>query len=343
MLVVLLATGALLINYAGDFLAPILTGVVFAYVLDGGITYLGRRLNMPRAWSLTVVYLAFLLLVSALVLFVVPVLSGQIAQFLNDLPGLIGRGRELLLKLPDLYPDFFTEDFVGNFIDSLSGYIAAIGDDLLGLTLSSVAGFISVLIYLVLVPLMIFFFLKDKQLILSWLGRFMPKSENRELTSRVWRDLNAGAMGYIHGKLIEIALMWVVHWIAFELLGLRYAPLLSFLVGLSVVVPFLGAAVVTLPIALVGYAQWGFSDPFLYLLLVYAVLQFIDGNILVPLLFSEVVKIHPVAIIAAVIVFGHIWGIWGVFFAIPLATLVKAVLEAWPRESDDGAAPTGGP
>ncbi len=64
----------------------------------------------------------------------------------------------------------------------------------------------------------------------------------------------------------------------------------------------------------------------------YLVIQGLDGNVLVPLLFSEVVDLHPIAIIAAVLVFGALWGFWGVFFAIPLATLVKAVFHAWPTQ-----------
>ena len=64
---------------------------------------------------------------------------------------------------------------------------------------------------------------------------------------------------------------------------------------------------------------------------VYIVIQMLDGNVLVPLLFSEAVNLHPVAIIVAVLFFGGIWGLWGVFFAIPLATLIKAVINAWPK------------
>ena len=63
---------------------------------------------------------------------------------------------------------------------------------------------------------------------------------------------------------------------------------------------------------------------------IYGVIQFLDGNLLVPLLFSEVVNLHPVAIIVAVVFFGSLWGIWGVFFAIPLATLIQAIIKAWP-------------
>ena len=94
----------------------------------------------------------------------------------------------------------------------------------------------------------------------------------------------------------------------------------------------MGAAVVTIPIAFVAYFQWGFGAEFAYVMIAYVVIQFLDGNILVPLLFSEVVNLHPVAIIAAVLVFGGIWGIWGVFFAIPLATLINAVIKAWPNK-----------
>ena len=107
--------------------------------------------------------------------------------------------------------------------------------------------------------------------------------------------------------------------------------LLAVLVGLSVIVPYVGATVVTIPVFLVGFFQWGFSGELLQVIVAYAVLQLIDGNILVPLIFSETVNLHPISIITAVLVFGGLWGFWGVFFAIPLATLVQAVMRAAPR------------
>jgi putative permease len=79
--------------------------------------------------------------------------------------------------------------------------------------------------------------------------------------------------------------------------------------------------------------QWVFGNDFFWLFGAYGVIQFLDGNLLVPVLFSEVVNLHPVFIIVSVLLFGGIWGFWGVFFAIPLATLVKAVFNAWPRRA----------
>jgi putative permease len=114
---------------------------------------------------------------------------------------------------------------------------------------------------------------------------------------------------------------------------LGYAALLSLLVGLSVLIPYIGAAVVTIPVALVGFFQWGWTNDFFTLVIVYGVIQALDGNVLVPLLFSEAVNLHPIAIILGVLVFGGIWGLWGVFFAIPLTTLIKALLQSWPRKN----------
>ena len=107
------------------------------------------------------------------------------------------------------------------------------------------------------------------------------------------------------------------------------------MVGFSVLIPYIGAAVVTIPIAFVAYVQWGWGWDFGQVIIAYAIIQALDGNVLVPLLFSEALNLHPVAIIVAILVFGGLWGFWGIFFAIPLATVVQAVLKAWPRAGKD--------
>ena len=136
---------------------------------------------------------------------------------------------------------------------------------------------------------------------------------------------------YVRGKFLEIVVVWVVTFVAFAAMGLQFAMLLALMVGLSVIVPYIGAVVVTVPVALVAFFQWGWSSEFLWLMGVYLIIQGLDGNLLVPLLFSEVVDLHPIAIIVAVLVFSGLWGFWGVFFAIPLATVVQSILKAWPR------------
>jgi len=120
-------------------------------------------------------------------------------------------------------------------------------------------------------------------------------------------------------------------YIVFASLGLPYAVLMAILVGLSVIIPIFGAILVTIPVVLIGLYEWGLSVNFYWLLGLYLVIQMLDGNVLVPVLFSKRNNLHPVIIIIAVLFFGGIWGFWGLFFAIPLATFIKAIINSWPE------------
>ena len=330
-LIVLLVAVVIVLNVASDILTPLIIALVLAYILDGAVDLL-KQWHLSSTLALTSVYLLFIGIVLFILVVLLPLMTVEITDFLRDLPAIASRGQNLLLQLPQTYPEFIEEQQITNFIASLREEIANVGQSVLSTLLVSIQGFITILVYLVLVPLLVFFFLKDKDLLLSWAAKLLPRKENRALTTQVWQEANQKVSNYIRGKLLEILIVWVVSWIVFAALGLNYAPLLSFLVGISVIVPFLGAAVITIPVAMVAYAQWGLSAEFAYLMIAYAIIQFLDGNLLVPFLFSEVVNLHPVAIISAILIFGGIWGVWGVFFAIPLATVVNAVLKAWPRE-----------
>jgi putative permease len=204
--------------------------------------------------------------------------------------------------------------------------LASVGQNVLSASVSSIPSIIAVVIYLVLVPLLVYFFLMDRYRITRWLKHYLPTQ--RRLISQVWSEVYAQIGNYVRGKVLEMIIVWIVCYMAFVLLGLQYAMLLSALVGLSVIIPYIGAVVVTVPVLVIGFLQWGWGTHFISLLITYSVIIALDANILVPLLFSEAVDLHPVAIIIAILVFGGLLGFWGVFFAIPLATLVKAILHA---------------
>jgi putative permease len=194
---------------------------------------------------------------------------------------------------------------------------------------ASVISLITAMVYLILVPVLIFFLLKDKMALIDWFSQFLPR--DRHLSVSVWQEVDMQIGNYVRGKFVEILILGVVSYITFSAFGLHYAMLLAVFMGLQVIIPYVGATLVTFPVLGVAYLQWGIGDDFMYILIAYSIIQAIDGVVLVPLLFSEAVNLHPIAIIVAILFFGGLWGFWGVFFAIPLATLVKAVLTAWPR------------
>jgi putative permease len=328
LLLILLVTSVTVLMTMGEMLAPVLAAIVIAYLLEGLVGNMHCR-YIPRLAAVIVVFSIFLTVVGFISFVLFPLLSYQFSQFLQELPNMIARGQELLMQLPQRYPEFISSEQLEGLINALRSGIRNMGTNMLVYSLASITTLMTLVVYLVLVPLLVFFFLKDKDVIINWLVDFLPKE--RAVATRVWKEMDAQIGNYVRGKVYEIFIIGVFSYIPFSLMGLNYASLLAVLVGLSVIIPYIGAVAVTFPVILIAYFQWGSTPEFVWLTVIYTVVQAFDGNVLVPLLFSEAVNLHPVAIIVAVLVFGGIGGFWGIFFAIPLATLVKALLSAWPR------------
>ena len=331
LLAILLIFAAIIFYSMGKMLAPLVAAIIIAYLLEAPIQKLERK-RTPRLIAVNLIFLMFLAFMLFFLIGMLPLLLRQITEFFQEVPEMINNGQELLLRLPGEYPDFISEEAVWDFIGTIRGGVSSLGQSVLSFSVASIPALITLLVYLVLVPLMVFFFLKDKVVILNWLSRFLPNE--RHLVTAVWQEMDAQIGNYVRGKVYEIIIVGGVSYLVFQIMDLNYSPLLAFLVGLSVLIPYVGAASVTLPIALVAYFEWGISSEFTWLMIWYLVIQFLDGNVLVPILFSEAVNLHPIAIIVAIIVFGGLWGFWGVFFAIPLATLVKSLINVWPNTED---------
>ncbi|MAM00400.1 MAG: AI-2E family transporter [Alteromonadaceae bacterium] len=332
-LVIVLLVGLGIFLFFSNMLAPVVASVVLAYLLEGLVQKM-ERWRVPRLAAVLLVFSFFfagLLLVFFLLL---PLLVAQVSQFLNELPRILSTSQSLLLQLPEKYPQLFSQQQVTELIITLRREALDFSQRLLtSFSVQYVVVIITMLVYLLLLPFLVFFFLKDKARLIRWCAQYLPR--NRVLLQQIWTDVDMQIGNYIRGKFLEILIVWVVSYLTFLFLGLAYAMLLSLLVGLSVIIPYIGAAVVTVPIGLIAYFQFGFGDQFLWIMAAYALIQALDGNVLVPVMFSEVVNLHPVAIIVAILIFGGFWGFWGVFFAIPLATFIQAILKALPSNDPD--------
>ncbi len=324
---ILLIAGTVVMMTMGGVIAPLLWSMVITFMLQGLVNSF-EKLSMPHRMSVYLTYLLFL--GSTLIIFLIfmPFSWSRLSLFVNELPTMVDQLRSLLLVLPEKYPELFTTEQVEQSLAYLQGEMGALGQFLLSYSVSSITRLVTILVYTVLVPILVFFMLRDSEKLLNFLESWLP--EKRPIMAQVWHEMNDQLANYIRGKALEILIVGISSYILFELFGLNYPVLLAVLVGLSVIVPFLGAVAVTVPVFLVGFFEWGFTSDLWWMIVAYGVLQVVDGNILVPLIFSETVNLHPISIITAVLVFGGLWGFWGVFFAIPLATFIKAVIRAWP-------------
>ena len=313
----------------GDILAPVLAGIIFAYILQGIVNHLQKNLRCPHMLAVSITFLLFMAVLIWLIFMIFPLVWNQVFNLFNELPKMVIKFQSILKELPQKYPAFISEELVRESVSTLSSQLGKAGQSIVSFSLSKIVGVVSILIYLILVPLLVFFFLKDKDLIMSAFRKIIPS--NQRLISQVAVEMNQQIANYMRGKVIEIIVVTIADYILFAALGLDYAILLAVLVGLSVIIPYIGAIVVTIPVVIIAFLQWGFGSDFILLMSLYAVIQGVDGNILVPLLFGEALNLHPVAIITSILFFGGLWGFWGVFFAIPLATLIKAIYNAWPN------------
>jgi putative permease len=326
MLLILIIVLSTMLVLLGGYLMPVLVAIALAYLLEGAVQRV-EEYAPSRLLATCAVMLGFIGFMIISLISIVPTISQQTLNFFEEAPSLWQQLQSWMLTLPNAYPEIVQAEQIQSINNEINQKVVGASEALISMSFASLVGIGAMLVYVILVPLMMFFMLKDKQVLMENIGTLLPNE--RRLIRQVSSEMNVQIGNYIRGKVIEILIVGAVSCVTFAMMDLRYAMLLGVLVGLSVVIPYIGAAVVTIPVALVAFIQWGFGAEFGYLMLAYFIIQALDGNLLVPILFSEAVSLHPLYIIIAVLFFGGLWGFWGVFFAIPLATLVKAVFNAW--------------
>ena len=327
-LLLMLLAGVVVVLLLGEILAPVIAALVLAFLLQGVVAQL-LNWRLSHLVAVTASSALLVLLLMLLLGLLLPLAMQQLANLLQELPALLVIMQEQLVQLPARYPAFITAVQINEWTAILSRELGNLGQLALSLSLSKIPNLFNLLIYIILIPVLVFFFLKDRELLLGWCSSRLPLQ--RPLLSRIWQEMNEQMANYVRGKALEMGLVGAVSYVVFIWFGLNYAALLAITVGLSVIIPYIGAFLVTVPVLLVAFLQWGWGGDFMLLASVYLLIQALDGYALVPMLFSETVNLHPVAILLAILLFGGLWGLWGVFFAIPLATLIKAVLGAWPK------------
>lgn len=311
----------------GTILMPVLVSIVLAYLLNAAVRSL-EKLKCPHMLSVLIVYIIFLGLLLYIIFGLLPLLFREFSNLVQDFPAAIEKSQAWAQDMMQKYPKYLSEGQLQAYLNTVHQQLAVGGQAILRYILAALPNIMHLILYLVLIPLFVFFFLKDNHKIISWCIQYMPR--NRGLTGQVWSDLNGKIGAYVKGRVLEMIIVSVLSSAVFTLLGLNYAVLLGVALGVSVIIPYVGAIIVTIPIVLVALIQFGWSPHFAYVLAVYVIIIILDANFLVPFLFSESMDLHPLVIILSVVVFGGIWGFWGVFFAIPLVTLIDVILRRWP-------------
>lgn len=327
-LLTVITLSSLVLLFFGYLLAPFLASLVIAFVIHGVVRKL-KQWKLPHLPAVIIVFSCFIGILLVFLLCILPNIWEQLLNLLDEMPKIIESLEQELSRLFAKRSSPILPDVINQFSQSINQIISTSAQSLFAVSLQSLSSIFVLGLYLFIIPIFIFFLLKDSPLFIKQFTLLLPKK--RRLLKKIWSEMEEKLTNYIRGKVIEMIITGTVTYICFLLLGLNFAELLAIAVGISVVIPYVGAIVVSIPVIMVAYMQWGMEPQFWWVIIAHISIQVLEGNILVPIIFSEAVNLHPIIILLSIIVFGNLWGVLGVFFAIPLATLIKVIWQAWPR------------
>ena len=306
----------------GDLSTPILTSIVLALLFRPMQVYF-TNIGVPERFSVVITFLTAVLLVTLFLVIFIPLFINEANRYLSELPSLAVIAEPLIDLLGEINAPNESIEGAQSFLTEITGFAT----DAVSFGISRLQDTANILLTIILVPIFLFFWLWDTDTLSSGFSKLVPKK--RKFLVRVWNETNTNFQNYFKAKFIEVFVVAVSGSLMFWVLGLNSPVLLGVSFGLSQLIPFFGPVFMTFPVLIVSLAQFGLDPYVIVILLCYGLLQNIDGNIFLPFLMSGVVKLPAVVVLLSVFLFGAIFGIWGVFFAVPIASFIKSLMDNW--------------
>ena len=250
--------GLIVLYFLGGILAPIFVSILIAYVLNGLMTFLEEK-GSNKTLSLTITLFIFSLFYLSIFIFF-PFLSRQILLLVSEIPQIFETVNVFLSPQLNQYSESLSSNQIDEALANALSYIPTILQNALLQLNAGFSTMMNALLYLIIIPFLVFFLLKDKDIFLNYLKLLLPKK--RDLLSEIWFDLNQQLYGYLRGKGLEMLIVALITGFVFYLQDVNYSIILATLVGLSVLVPYVGAILVTIPVILIGLFQWGLDSNF---------------------------------------------------------------------------------
>ncbi len=317
--IALIAAGGYLLYLLSPILSPFLLAAALAYLCDPLVDRLEAR-KVKRGLGTALVLLGLVLLFVVLALILTPLVQAQARLLVQQVPRLVEWGSQTALPW---FSSTFGVDLMRDQAEVLvwlKGHVAELSrltQYLPGLTNGGLA-ILGFLANLLLVPVVLFYLLRDWDRILAHLADWIP-APLRPRTVTIAREIDGVLSAFVRGQLMVIVVMAVFYSLGLWLAGLDYALAVGMISGILVFVPYLGVVVGVLLGTLAGFAQYGDVAGLLPIWGVFAAGQLLEGMAVTPWLVGERVGLHPVAVIFALMAFGQLFGFVGVLVAIPAA------------------------
>ena len=333
-----LALIALLLWVLNDVLMPFAAALAIAYLLDPVADWL-QRAGMSRLGATLTILIAFLLGLTLLAMILLPVLGGQVVAFVEALPSLFRRLRDLMSEqgaglLARLQP--LAERF-GVDLDPATAGLPASASDLANEASKIAGGFLKslwsggralagLLGLFLITPVVAFYILLDWDKMVAKVDSWIPL-ESRETVRGLAAEIDMALAGFLRGQSMVCVFLAAWYGLGLSLVGLNYGLLIGISSGILSFIPYVGSLVcLVLSVAIALVQGWPSLGLLGFVLVVIAVGQFIESNILTPKLVGESVGLHPVWLMLALLAFGSLFGFTGLLLAVPIAAAVGVLM-----------------
>jgi predicted PurR-regulated permease PerM len=329
-----------LLEALGSMLAPFILAFVLAYILDPAVDALQRRARMKRGLAVACVVGPVLVVMALTLAFGIPALIDQIESLVRRIPDAAVRVTAWLEQLRtgqtrfrvplvsnEVLQRWLDPARIAQLIQERQEAIAARAWDVVLGVRHGVGILFTVLSYLVLVPVLVIYLLRDFDRIMERTGELVPE-HRRPNWLAFMREYDALLSRFLRGQVVAAMIVGILTWLGLWILGVPYSGLVGAIAGVFNLVPYLGLVVSIIPVFIIALLSGNFVSVIVRAAIVFGVVQLIDGTITGPRIVGSSVGLHPVWVILALAVGGAFFGFVGLLIAMPAAVLIKLLLRA---------------
>lgn len=307
-------------HFLWQLFLPFLIAGFLAYLIYPFIIFLHRH-HIHKGLAVLLIYILFFGGIGYLFYHVYPLVIHQLKDLTESFPEIFRLYDDMIYKVYDFTS--FLPETVHDKLDELLLNIENSLDQLLAKLMNGFMHIFDMVLMLSVIPVLVFYFIKDHQQLKTFFGRFIPEKD-RPRVKRMFLEIDESLGGYIRGQLIVCLFVALATLLIFKWLGVPYALLLAVLFGLTNLIPYFGPIIAAVPAIFLAYTISG--KLVLYVIISVVFIQVVEGNLLSPYIVGKSVNIHPIAIIFVLLLGSGLFGIIGMIFAVPMLTIIKVII-----------------
>ncbi|MDO9573998.1 MAG: AI-2E family transporter [Candidatus Contubernalis sp.] len=304
-------------------LFPFIASFIIAYLLNPLLEFICKK-KISRSAGILIIYLGFFLTLALLSINVIPSLMGEMQKLLVKVPLYSSQIQQFIVEMQQDYHRFNLPDSIRSVVDANIDQFQVLIIDLLETFTDSVINLFSHIFLLVLIPLLVFYILKDIENIKSSIYRMIPHKHRGRVRAAA-EDIDKTLGAYVRGQIFISVFVASMVYVGLLLLGVEFAVLLAIINGITNVIPYFGPIIGAIPAFSIALLE----SPLLALkvILMITIVQQVESHVLTPTVFGKNLGLHPVIVILSLLFGGSLFGLLGLIFAVPVVAVIKVIFK----------------